>query len=102
MDYKLNSLIALLQLSNEQITSENRGFIQEVVKERYLPPALGLTPGVSPLKCEPIEPHVDYFPAARRPGLIVKKIGIYPMWLKNGKRLLTTLLQVAISLYRKR
>lgn len=86
--------IVLLQLSNERITSENKEFLQEVVKESYLPPALGLVPGVSPLKSEPIEPQVDFVPKAKRPGLIVKKIGIYPMWLKNGRKILTTLLQV--------
>lgn len=30
----------------------------------------------------------------RRTGVIARKIGIYPMWLKNGKKISTTLLQV--------
>ncbi|XP_015788708.1 39S ribosomal protein L3, mitochondrial [Tetranychus urticae] len=33
-------------------------------------------------------------PESRRVGLIARKIGVYPMWLKDGQRILTTLLQV--------
>lgn len=33
-------------------------------------------------------------PQTRRVGLIARKIGNYPLWTKDGKKVLTTLLQV--------
>lgn len=38
-----------------------------------------------------------WHPYIKRCGLIAKKIGIYPMWTKEGKWTLTTLLQVSID-----
>jgi len=49
---------------------------------------------LSPLKVDPIEPITEWKPNMKRTGLIAKKIGIYPLWLKNGKRVTSTLLQV--------
>jgi large subunit ribosomal protein L3 len=51
----------------------------------------------SVLKSEPM-PRGEWSPGIRRTGLVARKIGIYPMWLKNGDRILTTLLQVPVSL----
>jgi len=34
-------------------------------------------------------------PGLRRCGVIARKIGQYPLWLKNGERIRTTLLQIA-------
>jgi large subunit ribosomal protein L3 len=33
-------------------------------------------------------------PGSRRCGLLAVKIGVQPLWLKNGKQLLTTMLQI--------
>jgi len=32
---------------------------------------------------------------SQRVGLIGKKIGVYPMWMKDGTRILTTLIHVS-------
>ncbi|XP_012259407.2 39S ribosomal protein L3, mitochondrial [Athalia rosae] len=82
---------------NEHITLENKEFIQEIVESRYQRPDIGLGTGVvrtSPLKVEPIEPKQEWTESSRRTGVIAKKIGIYPIWLKDGSRVLSTLLQV--------
>lgn len=49
---------------------------------------------ISPLKIDPIEPVAQWRRGLRRTGLIAKKIGVYPLWLKNGKKVHSTLLQV--------
>lgn len=49
---------------------------------------------ISPLKIDPIEPITEWRKGMQRTGLIAKKIGVYPLWLKNGKRVSSTLLQV--------
>lgn len=36
----------------------------------------------------------EWNPLTRRVGLIARKIGNYPLWSKDGKKLQTTLLQV--------
>lgn len=39
-------------------------------------------------------PAVEWRNGLMRTGLIGKKIGIVPLWLKNGKKIMTTMLQV--------
>lgn len=75
-------------LNEEYITKENKDFIQEVIEFKYA------NSQNSPLKSVLIEPNIEWRKGLRRTGLIAKKIGIYPMWLKNGKRVNTTLLQI--------
>ncbi|TDG42348.1 hypothetical protein AWZ03_011236 [Drosophila navojoa] len=85
--------------TDDQVTGENRSFIKEVIHDTYGTPAL--IKGVQtyeqkqliktnevPVSTEP------WTPAVRRCGLIARKIGQYPLWLKNGERIRTTLLQV--------
>lgn len=36
----------------------------------------------------------EWEPGTRRTGVIARKIGIVPMWTKDGKRFMTTMLQV--------
>ncbi|XP_035213051.1 39S ribosomal protein L3, mitochondrial-like isoform X2 [Stegodyphus dumicola] len=74
--------------TDDKITSENRDFLQEVISERFL------KPGESPLKNQVENERAKWTPNSVRTGLIARKIGIYPMWTKDGKRILTTLLQV--------
>lgn len=45
------------------------------------------------LKTEEL-PAVEWHSGLRRTGLIGKKIGVVPLWLKNGKKIMTTMLQV--------
>lgn len=37
---------------------------------------------------------VEWTPKLRRTGAIAKKIGVVPLWLKDGTKIQTTLLQV--------
>ncbi|XP_055382549.1 39S ribosomal protein L3, mitochondrial [Condylostylus longicornis] len=76
-------------LANEDLlTHENKNFVQEVVKEQYV-----LSNEKSLVKLNEFK-EVEWSPKLRRTGVLARKIGQYPMWLKNGDRILTTLLQV--------
>ncbi|XP_015113943.1 39S ribosomal protein L3, mitochondrial [Diachasma alloeum] len=80
-------------LNKDDITKENAAFVQEVIESKYGTPD-PQSGSYSPLKVPPIEPTAEWTPESRRTGVIARKIGIYPMWLKNGKKVLTTLLHV--------
>lgn len=87
-------------MHREYLTPENKEFIQEIIDDRYPRPDIGLgTPkSESPLKVEPIEPTTEnWVRGKRRTGILAKKIGVYPMWTKEGKKISTTLLQVKYS-----
>nr|CAD7403005.1 unnamed protein product [Timema poppensis] len=84
------------QKYNESLTRENKSFIKEVVEDKYGPQAIigGVTTyQQSPLKNEPMEKGT-WFPGVRRTGVIARKIGIYPMWMNDGTKVFSTLLQV--------
>lgn len=83
------------------VTSENKLFVQEVVHDKYGPPAL--IKGVSTydqtkleqlVKTEEIQTAGPWTERSRRTGVIARKIGQYPLWLKNGEKIRTTLLQI--------
>lgn len=78
---------------DENLTKDNQEFLEEVTQDKYDSPNIkyGMN---SPLKLDPIEPVTKWRPGLQRTGLIAKKIGVYPLWLKNGKRVSSTLLQV--------
>lgn len=50
----------------------------------------------SPLANTCSEPTRRWSPTTRRVGLIARKIGNYPIWSKDGKKMLSTLLQVCL------
>ncbi|XP_011176129.1 39S ribosomal protein L3, mitochondrial [Solenopsis invicta] len=75
-------------LYDEQLTEDNKQFLNEIVEDKYDPSKL------SPLKIDLIEPTVEWKQGMKRTGLIAKKIGVYPLWLKNGKKVTSTLLQI--------
>jgi large subunit ribosomal protein L3 len=88
------------QKYEEHLTPENKSFIRDVVHDKYGPPAIigGVsTYQQSPLKVQPMD-RGSWFPGCRRSGLIARKIGIYPMWLKDGTKVITTLLHVSFYL----
>lgn len=73
--------------------------MKEMVHEKYGKPVLKY--GVptyenasSLLKTETLAP-VEWQQWYKRTGLIARKLGHYPLWLKNGKRIDTTVLQVS-------
>lgn len=65
--------------------------------------ALSLVKGVetyaSPVKQESLLkvkelPKVQWVPNQRRCGILARKIGVVPLWKKDGKKIMTTMLQV--------
>ncbi|XP_077267535.1 mitochondrial ribosomal protein L3 [Temnothorax americanus] len=81
-------------LYNERLTEDNKQFLDEVVQDKHGSSTIGFGMKLSPLKIDPIEPTVEWKKDMQRTGLIAKKIGVYPLWLKNGKKVTSTLLQV--------
>ena len=80
------------------MTKENTEFVKEVIKDQYGQlDALGkevISPKyLSPLKGEMVK-KTEWNPSSARCGLIARKIGSYPLWTKNGRRVMTTLLQI--------
>jgi large subunit ribosomal protein L3 len=87
----------LSQTFDQGLTKENQAFVKEMVHARYGPPAIiqGVETFAQPsaLNEEPIN-YGQWSPGVRRTGLIARKIGVYPLWTKDGKKISTTLLQV--------
>lgn len=82
------------------VTPENKSFVQEVIHDKYGPPALingvfsyDQSKHEQLVKTMQIE-LLPWTKDARRTGVIARKIGQYPLWLKNGERIRTTLLQI--------
>ncbi|VEN58509.1 unnamed protein product [Callosobruchus maculatus] len=69
--------------STELITHENKDFLKEVVQDRFH----------DKVPHEEIT-QIEWTPDLQRTGVIARKIGIYPLWFKDGKKITTTLLQV--------
>ncbi|XP_034251747.1 39S ribosomal protein L3, mitochondrial [Thrips palmi] len=81
---------------SENLTAENKEFIQETIAKEFGPPTVvsGVQTYGSPVKnVTKVEP-VEWFPGIRRTSTIARKIGIQPMWLKDGTRVMCTLLQI--------
>uniref|UniRef100_A0A1B0D1W7 Large ribosomal subunit protein uL3m n=1 Tax=Phlebotomus papatasi TaxID=29031 RepID=A0A1B0D1W7_PHLPP len=84
---------------NDLVSPENSQFVQEVLHDKYGVPSLlkGVTtyPNASSglIRAEEL-PQAEWKPSLRRTGVIARKIGQYPLWLKNGKKIRTTLLQI--------
>jgi large subunit ribosomal protein L3 len=70
---------------DEPITDENKAFIQNFIDKKYS----------GPLR-EEYTPWAkgEWKEGSRRPGVLAVKIGVQPMWLKNGKQIITTLLHI--------
>lgn len=71
----------------ENITPENEEFLQEVVQKSFS----------SPLALEPWA-RGEWAPKSQRCGLVGKKIGYYPMWKRDGTKMMATVLHVCIGL----
>ena len=83
----------------ENITPENKDFIKEFAEEKYGKSVTnyGLMTyenSSSLLKTESLAP-VEWRKGLVRTGLIGRKIGHYPLWLKSGKRINTTVIQIS-------
>lgn len=84
-------------MSQDDVTKENKEFIQEVIRSKFPQPDI-VFGAPSPLKVQTIEPVTEWEPHFRRTGLIARKLGIVPMWMKNGKKVATTMFQVSFFL----
>lgn len=86
------------QKKEENLTVESKQFIQDVVHDKYGKPVekkgyLTYENASSLLKTETLAP-VEWRWGLKRTGLIGRKIGHFPLWLKNGKRIDTTVIQI--------
>nr|CAG4647957.1 EOG090X07HN [Moina brachiata]SVE93054.1 EOG090X07HN [Moina brachiata] len=74
-----------VQKKNDPLSSDNQRFIREIIEDKYssASPVKGVETG-----------KAEWTPKSRRSGVIARNIGIYPLWQKDGSRVLCTLLQV--------
>lgn len=87
-----------LQHYPENLTPENKKFVRDTVIQEFGPPTVisGVQTYDSPLKnITKVEP-TQWFPGIRRTSTIARKIGVQPMWLKDGTRIMTTMLHVSL------
>lgn len=89
-------LFIFMQKNQEDLTKENRDFIREVIKEKYPAPDIGFG-SYTPLKLETIEPKTEWSPEYMRVGVLAKKLGVVPMWTKDGKKISSTMFQVKMN-----
>jgi len=75
----------LNKVEDEPLTKENKEFLASHITNQYR----------GPLKQELAPwPRGEWAPWARRCGVIGVKIGVQPLWLKNGKQIMTTMIHV--------
>ncbi|XP_053605779.1 large ribosomal subunit protein uL3m [Plodia interpunctella] len=79
-------------LTDDQLTVENKQFLEEVMNDRYKIQQERASP-LADANTQ-LTTATEWSPRTRRVGLIARKIGNYPVWDKNGKKILSTLLQV--------
>ncbi|XP_052849551.1 39S ribosomal protein L3, mitochondrial [Drosophila gunungcola] len=81
---------------DDHMTAENKQFVNELGGENFGVPAIKKDVQENLIKTkEAAANEASWNPGLRRCGLIARKIGQYPLWLKNGERIRTTLLQIA-------
>lgn len=100
IEFQFYNDFSLLQVHEDYITSENKKFVSEVLTDRFGVP--GMIKGVhtypnsvdsSLVDVKQVETK-EWNKFQRRCGLIARKIGVMPMWRKDGTKLMTTMLQV--------
>merc|ERR1719384_278501 len=76
----------LNKADDEPVSKENKEFLQALLTEQY----------EGPLKKE-LAPFSsgEWTMWSRRCGVLATKIGVQPLWLKDGRRIITTLLHVS-------
>lgn len=82
------------------MTQENKNFVTEVLNDRFGVPTLIKGAQTYPknvgnlIDVQQEEKPDDWNRFQRRSGLIARKIGVVPMWRKDGTKMLTTMLQI--------
>lgn len=84
------------KVPDEPLTPANLAFLREAV-QRSFEDTKPISRVESPLKSD-LSPWVkgEWKRGTTRCGLLGRKIGLQPMWYKNGKRVMATLIQVRI------
>ncbi|CAH0404949.1 unnamed protein product [Chilo suppressalis] len=77
-------------VKDDDLTQDNMQFIKEVISDRNDSQQELESPLVQSIS----HTSQQWLPTTRRVGLIARKIGNYPVWSNNGKKMQTTLLQV--------
>ncbi|XP_012883494.1 PREDICTED: 39S ribosomal protein L3, mitochondrial, partial [Dipodomys ordii] len=75
---------------DEHLSEENASFVKQLVSEEN---EAQLASKLSPLKDEPWPIH-PWEPGSSRVGVIALKLGMMPLWTKDGRKHVVTLLQV--------
>lgn len=78
--------------------AENREFVKEFAQDKYGLPEITGSAAIekfNPFEQNQVEAQ-KWEKYISRTGVIAKKIGNYPLWLKDGTKIRTTLLQVSI------
>ncbi|XP_061681568.1 39S ribosomal protein L3, mitochondrial [Syngnathoides biaculeatus] len=75
---------------DEHLTEENQQYLRREAAEEYRQQTLDK---LNPLKDEPWQRH-QWTEGSRRVGLVAVKLGMAPLWTKNGERHTVTMLQV--------
>lgn len=96
------NLLFHLQIHDDLITEENRKFVTEVLNDRFGVPSLIKGVQTYPKRADESLVAVDKLDVehgwhsyySRRCGLIARKIGVVPMWRKDGRKVSTTMLQI--------
>jgi len=75
----------LNKTEDDPLLAENKDFIKQYIDTKYS----------GPLK-EEFAPwsRGKWEPGTRRPGVLARKIGLQPLWLKDGKIIMTTMLHI--------
>lgn len=87
----------MFQNVDQKLTQGNKQFVEEIIQEKFGPPAV--ISGIStyqlktPLRTE-VVPRGEWTKRTRRTGLIGRKLGHQPLWDKNGNLIMTTMIQV--------
>lgn len=86
----VNFYTFFLQSGDDNLTLDNKQFLEEVLQDKSTSQAAV----TSPLANVNAAAVREWDERTRRVGLIARKIGNYPLWLKDGSKVQTTLLQV--------
>ncbi|XP_028254443.1 large ribosomal subunit protein uL3m [Parambassis ranga] len=74
----------------EHLTEDNQQYMRKIMAEEYRQQT---AEKLNPLKDEPW-PRQDWTEGSRRVGLVAVKLGMAPIWTKEGERHVVTMLQV--------
>lgn len=94
-------IFCLFQIHEDFISQENKKFVTEVLNDQFGVPAqirgVQTYPNCfddSLIEVKQVQKQDEWNKFQRRCGLIARKVGVVPIWRKNGTRVMTTMLQV--------